>query len=166
MESKTYSGKPCKHGHDGTRYKSNNICVQCHKRYHYVVKNWTQQNKEHKSQVGKIWYENNKERKRNAQRIWNLNNKDKIRTHYQNRKSRVGGQKISSSDVRKILVLQKGCCAVCKTVLDSYEIDHVVPLALGGKHEFSNLQMLCQHCNRTKSAKDPIAFMQSKGYLL
>lgn len=27
--TKTYIGKPCKHGHDGTRYTSSGQCVQC-----------------------------------------------------------------------------------------------------------------------------------------
>lgn len=33
----TYLGKPCKHGHDGERYKSNSLCVVCsrsHSRAH------------------------------------------------------------------------------------------------------------------------------------
>ena len=41
-----------------------------------------------------------------------------------------------------------------------------MPLALGGKHEDENLQLLCATCNLSKGAKHPIAFMQSKGRLL
>ena len=166
MESKTYLGTPCRNGHDGTRYKKNNICVECRKKYLYVTKEWSEKNKERKSETNKIWYENNKQRKKELQKIWNENNPDRLKIHYQNRKSRVGEAKLSYDGVNKILDLQKGCCAVCKTVLDCYEIDHVVPLFLGGKHELSNIQILCRHCNRTKNAKDPISFMQSKGYLL
>lgn len=29
-------------------------------------------------------------------------------------------------------------------------IDHIVPLALGGQNDISNLQTLCYHCNRQK----------------
>ena len=32
------------------------------------------------------------------------------------------------------------------------EIDHVKPLARGGTHELSNLQILCRKCNRKKAA--------------
>jgi hypothetical protein len=27
----TYRSEPCKHGHDGTRYVSNGVCVECSK---------------------------------------------------------------------------------------------------------------------------------------
>ena len=36
------------------------------------------------------------------------------------------------------------------------EIDHICPLAQGGANDMSNLQTLCDKCNREKSAKlDP-----------
>lgn len=33
------------------------------------------------------------------------------------------------------------------------EVDHIVPLARGGKHELSNLQCLCKRCNISKGVK-------------
>jgi 5-methylcytosine-specific restriction endonuclease McrA len=33
-------------------------------------------------------------------------------------------------------------------------IDHIVPLAKGGKNELDNLQLLCGKCNLKKGAKD------------
>ena len=166
MTDKTYLGNACRHGHDGTRYKSNNICVSCHKGYAHIFQKWREDNKELLREKGKAWYEKNKDRKRAIQKIWNDNNPDKRRIHAQNRKSRVGELKITYQDVQKIFALQRGCCAICKISLDSYEIDHVMPLSLGGKHEPTNIQILCQNCNRTKHMKDPVDFMQSKGYLL
>jgi hypothetical protein len=32
MSTETYQGKPCAHGHDGTRYASNRKCVACSRR--------------------------------------------------------------------------------------------------------------------------------------
>lgn len=189
MRAEVFLGAACKYGHDGRRYVLTKGCVECSnlkneknkeirslyykdkrkENPQYRVdyrKEWALENRERVSKTNQKWYEQNKERKKQKQKIWNLNNKDRLKVHSQNRKSRIGVQKISYEDIQRKLMLQKESCAVCKTVLDSYEIDHVVPLALGGKHEASNIQILCPHCNRTKSKKDPLIFMQSKGYLL
>jgi 5-methylcytosine-specific restriction endonuclease McrA len=47
-----------------------------------------------------------------------------------------------------------------------YHLDHIIPLARGGKNEDRNMQVTCPTCNRQKHSKDPIEFMQSRGYLL
>lgn len=53
---------------------------------------------------------------------------------------------------------EKGLCALCKCDLSSLHhtigklaIDHIVPLNLGGTNDSTNLQVLCQECNNTKS---------------
>ncbi len=50
---------------------------------------------------------------------------------------------------------QQGICKICGKHFeyDEMEGDHIVPWHDGGKTEASNLQMLCKHCNRTKSGK-------------
>jgi 5-methylcytosine-specific restriction endonuclease McrA len=47
-----------------------------------------------------------------------------------------------------------------------YHLDHIVSLKRGGDNVDSNMQLLTKRCNQNKSAKDPIAFMQSRGFLL
>lgn len=49
----------------------------------------------------------------------------------------------------------KGICKDCGKHFeyDQMEGDHIVPWHDGGKTEYSNLSMLCKHCNRTKSGK-------------
>jgi 5-methylcytosine-specific restriction endonuclease McrA len=47
-----------------------------------------------------------------------------------------------------------------------FVIDHIQPLAKGGKHEAHNLAISCRSCNASKAARDPIEFAQSLGKLL
>ena len=48
-----------------------------------------------------------------------------------------------------------GKCKICGQHFEYKEMegDHIVPWHDGGKTEPKNLQMLCKHCNRTKSGK-------------
>ena len=60
-------------------------------------------------------------------------------------------------------------CAVCAkrfTKANPMQLDHIMPLALGGLHDDSNLQSLCAKCNQRKNAKDPLAFARENGRLL
>ena len=55
---------------------------------------------------------------------------------------------------------QGGKCPLCSGInadkiweYDEMEGDHIIPWHSGGKTTYDNLQMLCRHCNRTKSGK-------------
>lgn len=50
---------------------------------------------------------------------------------------------------------QKGICPRCGNCfdIDEMEADHIMPWSEGGKTITENCQMLCKHCNRTKSDK-------------
>ena len=43
-------------------------------------------------------------------------------------------------------------CRVCGRKTNDLEIDHVIPIAKGGKTTSSNLQTLCSYCNKKKGA--------------
>jgi 5-methylcytosine-specific restriction endonuclease McrA len=54
---------------------------------------------------------------------------------------------------------QRGRCYYChEKVGDSYHVDHVIPLALGGGNGPENLVIACPRCNLTKYAKHPMDF--------
>ena len=53
----------------------------------------------------------------------------------------------------------KGECRTCKKRIDQKlhlsdkeQYDHMIPLAVGGANDITNLQLLCEGCNRTKAA--------------
>lgn len=100
---------------------------------------------------------------------WNAAHPDERRGLTQNRRAKlkeIGGV-LSKGLAKKLLTLQRGKCACCGLPLgDDYHMDHVMPLSLGGLNIDENVQLLRQRCNNQKSAKHPIDFMQSRGFLL
>ncbi len=59
--------------------------------------------------------------------------------------------------VAYLLKRQQGRCACCELYFtdgDRLEIDHVLPTALGGGDNYSNLQLLHRHCHDQKTAAD------------
>ena len=51
-------------------------------------------------------------------------------------------------------------CAPCGATSKDrrIEVDHIVPRSKGGSNDISNLQALCDECNRGKSNKDDTKF--------
>ena len=50
---------------------------------------------------------------------------------------------------------QKEPCTKCGKPFDmSFQIDHIIPLCLGGKDDYSNYQPLCPECHKIKSSQD------------
>lgn len=93
-------------------------------------------------------------------------NPHKEREWAQNRKNRAAGR-LEYGTLPKLMRAQRGRCAFCSTSLrNGYHVDHITPLARGGKHESGNVQLLCGPCNLRKSDRDPIAFAQLNGRLL
>lgn len=96
-------------------------------------------------------------------------NPEARRTYEANRRARKRNAEGShtAADVNTLFTLQKGKCACCKTsIKDGCHVDHIMPLVKCGSNDKYNLQLLCPTCNMSKNAKDPIEFMQSRGFLL
>lgn len=98
---------------------------------------------------------------------WAKNNPAKL-SEYAHKRSGIRIARLPSGTIEKIGSAQRWRCACCAAPLKRtrYHKDHILPLALGGEHIPSNIQLLCPPCNLSKGAKNPIDFMQSKGKLL
>lgn len=58
-------------------------------------------------------------------------------------------------DVRRQLANQDGRCYYCNIVLQSYHVDHVIPLSRGGSNNPDNIVCACPPCNMKKHNKTP-----------
>ena len=67
---------------------------------------------------------------------------------------------------RYVLQRDGGICDICeaqvgrdrerrasKTALEDFEVDHRVPLCLGGLHELANMRLLCLECHKLQTKK-------------
>lgn len=111
----------------------------------------------------------NRERESRRAAQWHIDNPNAKRINSHNRRARIlnAGGTHTAADIRELQTLQKGKCACCKTSLKAdYHVDHITALSKGGGNDRLNLQILCKSCNLSKHAKDPLLFMQSRGYLL
>ncbi len=137
---------------------------------------WKAANKDYEKDKIQAWYEDNPEYRREyyeankdsikeQMRAWHEANPEALRNKKAKRKGAPG--EITPGWIPKLLELQRWTCVVCnKDLRYGYHIDHITPIARGGENIDYNLQALCPTCNLQKSDKDPIDFMQSRGFLL
>lgn len=117
----------------------------------------------------KKWAEENKEKTKKYKRDWYIRHPEQNKTiKAVNKSNRRGANgKHTQKQIADLLVSQKYKCVVCsRGIKDEFQRDHIIPVALGGDNNITNIQLLCPTCNRKKSAKNPIDFMQENGFLL
>lgn len=182
-----FLGTPCKNGHIAERRTGDCHCVECHRLNEIERRNiperraarllqqktYTAANIEAVRLKIKEWRLKNKERLSAVCRKWRENNPEKCRlhriraTHVRRMRKNVGGDRYKNSDVARLFAAQKARCAECRTSIKKrYDIDHIMPLALGGDNSPRNIQLLCSPCNRRKYARHPIQWAQENGRLL
>ena len=94
------------------------------------------------------------------------------RANHRRRRARMLGQMgTTSPDIEALLMeRQKGRCvaAGCSASFakTGHHLDHIIPLAKGGLHDDTNLQLLCPTCNLQKSAHMPEEFARRRGLLV
>lgn len=64
----------------------------------------------------------------------------------------VAGRMIPQSVKDTVWRRDRGRCVFCGGQ-GNLEFDHIIPFSLGGSNTYRNIQLLCQDCNRSKSAK-------------
>jgi hypothetical protein len=59
---------------------------------------------------------------------------------------------VSVRDWERLVARYRGCCAYCGETAEPLHMDHVVPLAKGGRHAIGNVLPACGRCNVRKHA--------------
>ena len=99
--------------------------------------------------------ENERNRRRIAQQRRRALDPEKTRAEKQLRRL---GYNRESREYAKLLL--KGLCAYCPAQADT--IDHIIPLAKGGTHDWFNLAPACRSCNAKKGTKDLLQFLTER----
>lgn len=153
-----------------TRSEKNKIYRDAHKEKVRLLKRaWAKRNSKKCSAATARYRAAHPDRWRAQQSAWAAKNPELLKIKNQNyrAKKRANGGVISKGLATKLFKLQKGKCPCCNQQLGKdYQMDHIMPIALGGSNTDDNIQLLRAICNKQKSSKHPIEFMQGKGYLI
>lgn len=139
---------------------------------------WRERNREKVNSMARSWRERNREKYISIVRKWKRLNPDKAkavcaawRAKYPHRAKAASSANsamrrsaiasgVSNCEVSKWILLQPKECLWCgKDCGSRFEIDHVVPLSRGGRHELVNLCISCKKCNLSKHALMPEEFL-------
>ena len=162
----------CKNCSRAWNAKNKDRVKEYNKKYHtenteYILnraKEYREENRELLNQKKRYWYNENK----NHAYQYRKDRAAIYGAHARNRRARIKGNggEHTGAEVRELLVKQGGRCAICKITVDNYHVDHVYPIAKGGRNDISNLQILCPPCNLSKNDSDPIEYAQRNGFLI
>lgn len=118
-------------------------------------KQWRKANSERRKQNWRTWREANLFYDTERRKRWRESNYEKVlflnHLYRARRKKSLGA--FSLTDWREIKKKYYYTCPACGRNEPEIKltIDHIVPLAKGGKHDKNNIQPLCKNCNSQKS---------------
>lgn len=122
------------------------------------VRAYTEANKERRRERAAQWAKDNPERALQNHANWRRKNPEAVKARWRNRRAALKASPgaHTAEEVAALLEKQGHQCAACRASLTrGYELDHVLPLCLGGHNRITNIQLLCRTCNRKKGGKHP-----------
>lgn len=136
---------------DGLKYQCKGCESSRHKQYY-------EDNPDYNKAASKKWREDNPDYNKSASKKWREDNPDKRAANNANYRAKKRNQTPPDADRNLMLVFYTEAQRLTEETGIKYEVDHYIPLDLGGLHHQDNLQVITQAENQSKSAKDPKVF--------
>lgn len=118
---------------------------------------YQRENRERRQEWARASRRRNPERYRGYWRSWAEANPELVRLCHMLRQERIKNNpqnaEVTPRDVRRLINRYSGCCAYCGVKAESLHLDHVIPVARGGRTAIGNLLPACERCNLTKHSK-------------
>lgn len=146
------------------RWLEENAAYHKEQQAEYRKNYWAARREESKAKSA-AWRKANPGRHDALKEAWRKANPEHSRAAVRRRRARIRGSEgnHTAADVLRLFEAQRRMCAICACSIEhKYEVDHIMPLALGGSNGVENIQLLCPNCNRHKSAKHPSKFQQER----
>ncbi len=112
------------------------------------------------SNIAKLWRKQHPNRSRTISYKWKDRNPNKVKNIDRAKKAKrraatanTIGESYKAADIPELLIVQRGLCAYCRGKLESYHVEHVIPLSRGGDNSLANIVLACPPCNLSKSNK-------------
>ena len=111
------------------------------------------ENKKSCYEASRRWANKNKEKIKFLGREWNKKNKEYVALQTAKRRARILNQMPEDHNDQIELVLRSSAKRISMELGIPFHIDHIIPLASGGLHHHTNLQILPASINMRKGAK-------------
>lgn len=118
---------------------------------------WNKANPEKTRESVRKWFRENPDKHLAHVNKWREENPEKAKNNDRRKTMRYRARKkaafVETVDPMVLFERDKGICGICqKEIVMTFEVDHVVPLAVGGVHSYDNCQVAHPSCNRRKGA--------------
>ncbi|QJB21902.1 glycolate dehydrogenase [Xanthomonas phage FoX3] len=163
-----FTGKPCPNGHVVERQVSGGGCVECTRanaaawyaanadRHRANAAAWRAENPERQRANVAAWRAANPERKRANVAAWRAANPEKASAHWSNRRARKAAAIPADwSDFDQFVMEEAAAACKRREEMTGYawHVDHMIPLAKGGLHCATNIQVIPASMNMSKGDK-------------
>jgi 5-methylcytosine-specific restriction endonuclease McrA len=146
---------------EAQRVSQREYAAQHRERERVRSREWRRNNPARVRHVNVSYYERNRDAVLEQKRDYARRKPEIIRANNRNRKARLrgAGGRITIREWREIVGYFGGHCAYCGRMPEMLTMDHVIPIAKGGRHVADNIVPACMSCNGRKSDRDLIGLL-------